>query len=102
PGLRAMVQRGLQKPPARRFQSASDFAFALRLSGAVPAAPVARFRGMRMIGLVLATLVLAVTAIAVAMRAGRSATPPAPDARLQRITFQPGRVWSARFVPGSD
>lgn len=43
-----------------------------------------------------------VALLAFVLKGGPSAAPPDAGVRFQRITFQPGRVWSARFVPGSD
>ena len=102
PGLRAVLNRGLQKPPTRRFQSASDFAFALRLLGPAVKSPGARSTGMRAMPLAIAAAIGAVALLAFVLKGGPSAARPDAGARFQRITFQPGRVWSARFVPGSD
>jgi serine/threonine protein kinase/sugar lactone lactonase YvrE len=102
-GVRAVLQRGLQKSPARRFQSASDFAFALRLPDPRVAGPAARSPSLRTIAFASAALVIAGAALgAVALHTWGTPTPPVSAVRFQRITFQPGRVWSARFVPGSD
>jgi serine/threonine protein kinase len=79
--LRTVIERSLGKSPARRFQNASDFAFALRLlRDQGPSAGGGR---------------------------GSEASRPAPlatvaEIKYQRLTFQPGCVWSARFVPNSD
>jgi serine/threonine protein kinase len=99
-GLRAVLARGLEKAPARRFQSASDFAFALRLPRAAVMRPAAGRPWLRPILFAAGAAALAVAAT-MALQSGQPAAPP-PDVRFQRITFQPGRVWSARFVPGSD
>jgi hypothetical protein len=83
--LRTVIEHSLAKSPARRFQNASDFAFALRLL---------RDQGASAGG-----------------GRGSDASSPAPrpasagavaEIKYQRLTFQPGRVWSARFVPNSD
>ena len=71
--MAAVLRRGLEKLPEKRFQSASDFAFALRLASDAP-----RTRATRRV-------------------AGRT-----PEVRYRRVTFDAGTVWSARFVPGSD
>jgi eukaryotic-like serine/threonine-protein kinase len=102
PGVRAVLQRGLQKLPARRFQSASDFAFALRLPGPGVPSAAGRPAGTRAFTLALGAALLAFALLAAVLLRGRAVAPPEPEVRFQRITFQPGRVWSARFVPGSD
>ena len=101
-GLRAVLQRGLQKPPARRFQSASDFAFALRLTGSADTAVAHQSPRRRAAALAAAAAIAGIGLLAFALWGRRPAAPSETAVRLQRITFQPGRVWSARFVPDSD
>ena len=101
--LREILRRGLQKAPARRFQSASDFAFALRLPAPAAGAPARVRGGSRILAIALATFAIAATILgALVLWQGRSGATTPSEVRFQRITFQPGRVWSARFVPGSD
>jgi eukaryotic-like serine/threonine-protein kinase len=103
PGLRAVLQRGVQKAPPRRFQSASDFAFALRLPASGLTAPARRFGGgATALALALAAALSVIGWLAVARRDGRPADSTDAGPKFQRITFQAGRVWSARFVPDSD
>ncbi len=99
--LRAVLARGLQKAPARRFQSAADFAFALRLATS-PHEAVAG-RGAGRIAPWLSAVVLALGLVAAVSALWlRGPQPAAPAPRYQRVTFEPGAVWSARFVPRSD
>jgi serine/threonine protein kinase len=74
--LQAILRRGLEKASDKRFQSASDFAFALRLVADLPRTP--------------------------SPRRTATARKPATDVTYRRVTFDAGTVWSARFVPGSD
>jgi serine/threonine protein kinase/WD40 repeat protein len=74
--LAAILRRGLDKSPEKRFQSASDFAFTLHLVTDVPRTTAARRAS-----------------------AGRKVV---TEVTYRRVTFDAGTVWSARFVPGSD
>jgi len=98
--LRAILERALQKNPARRFQSAADFAFALRMpAGLSPPVPSRRVPAW-----LLGAAAIAAVSVAAGTLVGRRLAVPGepPRATQQRLTFQTGRVWAARFVPGSD
>jgi eukaryotic-like serine/threonine-protein kinase len=93
PALTAIIARCLEKQPARRFQSASDLAFALRnisaTSGIVSILQEERPRRRRMLigaAAALAGVCLATAAVVYALR------PPAASAgwRFRRITFDAG------------
>jgi eukaryotic-like serine/threonine-protein kinase len=73
--LAAVLRHGLEKTPEKRFQSANDFTFGLRLAADAVRPPAAR----------------------------RTSQPRKPaEITYRRVTFDAGTVWSARFVPGSD
>jgi Tol biopolymer transport system component len=113
PGMERIIRRCLEKAPERRFQSASDLAFAIEsLSGtssgkaAQPAVP--RFSLLRRrtawitAASVLALAVMAFIAgrklTAKSESLGRSASGPV----LHRLTFRRGTVWNARFAPDGN
>ena len=101
--LRAILRRGLQKSPSRRFQSASDFGFALRLARAPGGPPPARPVRSRIVPVLAAlSLVLLIALAGVAAKLWRVARTPAATVHDQRVTFQQGKIWSARFMPGGD
>ncbi len=102
PALARIVSRCLEKEPMRRFQSASDLAFALEALSApsgvtaapeLGAAPAPRARWV----LPLAAGLAIVAAGALGWLAGASRAPRAP--RFTRLTFRNGSLGSARFVP---
>jgi len=103
PGLDRIVRRCLEKKPERRFQSASDLAFALEALGAgsstteAAISPVAaatrKNRGWVAAG-VAVVLVLAAAA------AWYVARPQGYNAAFQQISFRPAYIRTARFAPG--
>jgi hypothetical protein len=108
PGAARIVERCLQKDPARRFQSADDLAFALdglldrpsapqQASG--PAASSASLAGRRPRASVvmgaLALLALGALAGGLAVRGARA--PEAPS--FERVSFRRGSIFQARFAP---
>lgn len=100
--LRGILQRGLQRTPARRFQTAADFAFALRV--AAPRDVAERRDSRSAVRWLAAACVLLAAAAAVFgtlwLRRGPAAA--VSPVRYQRATYEPGAIWTARFVPGSD
>jgi len=100
--LSSVLRRALHKSPAHRFQTAADFAFALRLPSD---GRTVRDRdpAWRMLAVMSVVLALAVVAMgAMLWRAKSAVSPASPPITFKRITFEPGRVWSARFAPGGD
>lgn len=110
PQLERLVQRCLEKRPERRFQSASDLGFALEslsgVSGAsnpeaasapapVVSAPVSRRLSPALAGIGFALLVMgAVAGIFAGKPFWKTPTPS-----YQRLTFNRGTIWNARFAP---
>ncbi|HWQ36715.1 MAG TPA: protein kinase [Blastocatellia bacterium] len=110
PALDRIVRRCLEKKPERRFQTASDLGFALEslsgVSGAsqpeAASAPalVVSVAARRRLSPVLIGLVLAI--LAVGAVAGIFAGRPfwkTPTPEYQRLTFNRGTIWNARFAP---
>ncbi len=102
-GLARVVRHLLEKKPEDRFQSASDLGFALdalsSLSGpstATQRAPrTSRVpKGLLIGGGALAAVALVMAAFTVGKRAS-----VAPVVKYKRLTFQRGRILSARFAP---
>jgi Tol biopolymer transport system component len=110
PQLERLVRRCLEKRPERRFQSASDLGFALEslsgVSGAskpeaasapapVVSAPVRRRLSPVLAGIGFALLVMgAVAGIFAGKPFWKTPTPS-----YQRLTFNRGTIWNARFAP---
>ncbi len=97
PAVERIVRRALDKDPGRRFQSASDFAFALEAVAAPltgPARVARRWQRLRPVLQGAAAVALA----ALGLVAGRALWDrPLPS--FQRLTFRHGGVASARFAP---
>ena len=97
PAVERIVRRALEKDAGRRFQTASDFAFALEAVAAPLTGPASVVRRRRW----LPPLVRGAAAVAVAalgLAAGRAVW-DRPIPAFQRLTFRHGGVTSARFAP---
>lgn len=100
PPYQDIVRHCLEKEPENRFQSAKDLVFALQTLSASPSSRfepfgLKRIRSARLLwtlvaGLAVATAILAVTLLI--------RVPPAPPS-YQRLTFEAGTIYSARFTP---
>jgi eukaryotic-like serine/threonine-protein kinase len=95
---RDIIKHCLEKEPENRFQSARDLAFALQtVSGSsitrtAFALPRTRRTSRILPWAVAGILALAVLLLTLQMR------PPAPPVSYQRLTFEAGTVYSARFA----
>ena len=103
PALQRIIDRCLEKQSERRFQSASDLAFALQQitpRSSTDAGTAAIERPSAGVSRVWQTAVV-VALIAAAFAAGRMLARPAEIARysFQRLTFRPGNLLHARFSP---
>jgi hypothetical protein len=104
PGLDRIIRRCLEKKPERRFQSASDLAFAIEalsatsgVSQAIPvtAAPSRKVR-IEWVIAALVILILGIAALSMWLYKGR----PAAPATYTQIAFRPSYIRMARFAPG--
>src|SRR6516165_5256738 len=100
-GLDTIIRRCLEKPPAERFQSAADLAFALRAlsttsSGVQPTPPATRKAHLWLWPAVVALTAIALFAGGFATRMF-TAAPAAPT--YERLTFHDGVIQTARFTP---
>jgi len=102
-----VVQRCLHKEPARRFQSASDLAFALEVlrnpTGSSVQPSLARGRARRRATWMLALLALAGAGLVAALLVRRSPEQghlaPGTQLEAEQVTFRWGTVNAARFLP---
>ena len=102
-----VVHRCLNKEPGRRFQSASDLAFALEVLRNPTSAAVQPLRqsrpGLRRAGWMLLALAVGASAVAAAFLGLRRPEParPAPAGfrDAEQVTFRWGTVNTARFLP---
>ena len=103
PGLDRIMRRCLEKKPERRFQSASDLAFALEAPSAGSAtsqalvSPIstAKKRGVaRIAAAAVAAVLLAAAAAWLFTR------PQSNNTNFQQISFRPSYIRTARFAPG--
>jgi len=98
-GYRDIVKHCLEKDPENRFQSARDLAFAIQtISGSSPGSQTRFLRPRSGRKLAVAWSVagaLAVIAVALIVTLRRPTPPPS----YQRVTFDAGTVYAARFSP---
>jgi serine/threonine protein kinase len=108
PGLEKIVRRCLEKEPDRRFQSASDLAFALESQSIISGSLIVSKPGPTMesaltkrhrwpLFLILGIALLAAGAVAGMLIYKNLSKAPAP--LYQRLTFGRGTIWKARFAP---
>ena len=103
PGLDRIMRRCLEKKPERRFQSASDLAFALEAPSAgsttseTVASPASTAKKRSLAWITAATLSVALLAAAAAWLFTR---PKSNNASFQQISFRPSYIRTARFAPG--
>jgi eukaryotic-like serine/threonine-protein kinase len=94
-----IVRHCLEKEPENRFQSARDLAFALDTLSDVSPGRVTRVRSPRkqpvLLPWALAGILLLATLALVALQFGQKST----NIFYQRLTFEQGTVYSARFAP---
>jgi eukaryotic-like serine/threonine-protein kinase len=104
PGLDRIIRRCLEKKPERRFQSASDLAFAIEalnassgISQAVPVtAPPTRKMRIEWVITALVILILGLVALPLWRYKPRAAAP----ATYTQVAFRPSYIRMARFAPG--
>ena len=104
PGYRDIVKHCLEKDPDNRFQSAKDLAFALQtLSGSSPVRAGSsiiqpRTRTRAVLPWALVALLAAATVLLLIVQS----LPPAPPPSYERLTYQAGTIFAARFSPHGD
>jgi serine/threonine protein kinase len=95
-----IVRHCLEKEPENRFQSASDLGFALETLSDATGVPVARRKSTRFQASVLPWTLVGVFLVAILVLAALQLTQkPLPSPTFQRLTFEEGTVYSARFTP---
>ncbi len=99
PAYKDIIKHCLEKEPENRFQSARDLAFALQtLSGSSSARTPLVPPGAQRTSRVLPWVVAGVLALAVLLLMLLQLRPPPPPVSYQRLTFEAGTVYSARFA----
>ncbi|HEV3510363.1 MAG TPA: protein kinase [Candidatus Sulfotelmatobacter sp.] len=98
-GYQDVIRHCLEKEPENRFQSAKDLAFALQtISGSSPVLlqpSSAKFSGANRVPWILVAALAVATVLLAATLLLR--VPPAPPS-YQRVTFEAGTVYGARFA----
>ncbi len=98
--FRQIVRHCLEKEPENRFQSASDLGFALETLSDATGGPVARRKSTRFQARVLPWTLVGIFLVAILLLAALQLTrKPLPNPTYQRLTFEEGTVYSARFTP---
>ncbi len=98
PGLERVMRRCLEKAPERRFQSASDLAFAIEAMSEVSGATVALNATKSASRTWLAALVVIALAAVAGVWAGRTLM-QRPQPTYRQLVAGPGYVSTARFAP---
>jgi eukaryotic-like serine/threonine-protein kinase len=103
-GYQDIVRHCLEKDPEDRFQSAKDLVFALQtLSGSSPGRIVPSLKTAPRTTTVLPWAFAAVLAVATAILAlAQLLHAPAESPSYQRVTFEAGTIYSARFASDSQ
>ena len=90
----------LEKEPENRFQSASDLGFALETLSDASAVRAGRRRSTRFQANVLPWALVGMVLVAILALVGiQLSRKPLPNPTYQRLTFEEGTVYSARFTP---
>jgi len=98
--LDRLVRRCIEKSPEQRFQSASDLGFALEaLTGTTAAATAVAAPAKKRNSGPTAFAALATAIACVAAGHFLWKTPPNEPPQFRQLSFDRGRVWSARFAP---
>src|SRR5271165_6140323 len=100
PGYQDIVRHCLEKDPENRFQSAKDLVFALQtLSGSSVVKAVPTPKPIVRTVSALPWALVALLAVAIALLAvARLLQAPGPPPTYQRLTFEAGTVYAARFA----
>ena len=98
--FRQIVRHCLEKEPENRFQSASDLGFALETLSDASGVRAARRKSTRFQANVLPWALVGIFLVAIlALLAIQVSRKPLPNPTYQRLTFEEGTVYSARFTP---
>jgi hypothetical protein len=98
-GYRDVIKHCLEKEPENRFQSAKDLGFTLQtLSGSSPSRSVILPKPQRRISKVLPWAIVGGLA-AMLLFAIPQLRPPIPAPTYDRLTFEAGTIYKARFAP---
>jgi eukaryotic-like serine/threonine-protein kinase len=94
-----IIRHCLEKEPEKRFQTAQDLAFALETLSDSSTGRM-RLSPRRVRGKILPWAIAGALLIATLLLAGRLAQEATESATYQRVTFEEGTLYSARFAPG--
>jgi eukaryotic-like serine/threonine-protein kinase len=98
-GYRDIVKHCLEKEPENRFQSARDLAFAIQAVSGSSSGSQARFPRPRSGRKLVLPWAIAGALAAVAVVLALTLRRPTPPPSYQRVTFESGTVYAARFSP---
>jgi serine/threonine protein kinase len=103
PSYQSVVRHCLEKEPDNRFQSAKDLAFALQaLSGSGPVKTVAYGSHAHKSPLVPWAIAALMAVAIVVLTATQLLRAPAPSPTYNRLTFEDGTIYAARFAPDGE